>query len=68
MKKTDADRVRKLVRGQIVQAIRADMGGRGELLMKECWEELNDAAEFALADEEMGRIIKAISSLPMEAT
>lgn len=55
---TDEEVIKK-VRSQIAWAIYEDYGQRGENIMKEVWEELEDE-ECDVANEEMKRIILSL--------
>lgn len=66
------DEVKKRVRKQIINAIRKDLDGRGESLMKEAYEDVMSDSEnpeqeivnFAVVYDEMRLIIKTIEELP----
>jgi len=57
--------VKEMVREQIIYHINEDLYQKGESLMKEVWEEIG-GEEYALADQEMLKIIEAIRNIPFE--
>jgi hypothetical protein len=62
--------IQKLVREQIIYAIRSDLPeeGGGENVMKEAWEQLREASEFEIAETEMREIIVAIRQMAFRKT